>query len=261
MKIAKQDWRDGRDKTEIESVQVSPFSHVVRFTHYSLWRRPWIVRSIAFAFPVFVVALTCTIALGVSDQPTEAPTQTVRSTLTEVFRILEDEKLKDLAKRIPRRHMLEEVIASHFDYMEMSKRALAAHWVPLTTGERAEFVELFKNFLSDRYAEKIEGYSGEQVHYLSERIEGNYAEVRTELRSSKVEIPMDYRLHVKDGTWHAYDIIADGVSLVKNYRSQFDKIIRSDSYLELVRRLRARTVGEEKKKETSSTILPSYFAA
>ncbi|THJ24327.1 MAG: ABC transporter substrate-binding protein [Nitrospira sp. CG24D] len=161
--------------------------------------------------------------------------------------MLEDENLKDPAKRIPRRHMLEQVIASHFDYTEMSKRALAANWTPLTAVERTEFVELFKSFLSDRYAEKIEGYSGEQVHYLSERIEGNYAEVRTELRSSKVEIPMDYRLHGKDGTWHAYDIIVDGVSLVKNYRSQFDKIIHSDSYNELVKRLRNRTVAEEKK--------------
>jgi len=149
----------------------------------------------------------------------------VRSTLNEVFRILEDEKLKDPATLLPRRHMLEEVIASRFDYAEMSRRALAAHWIPLTTGERAEFVELFKSFFSDRYAEKIEAYSGQQVFYLSERIEGDYAEVRTELRSNKIGIPMDYHLHVKDGTWHAYDLVVDGVSLVKNYRSQFEKII------------------------------------
>jgi phospholipid transport system substrate-binding protein len=157
--------------------------------------------------------------------------------------------------------MLEEVIASHFDYREMSKRALAAHWVPLTAGERAEFVELFKSFLSDRYAEKIEGYSGEQVSYLSERIEGNYAEVRTELRSSKVEIPMDYRLHVKDGTWHAYDLVVDGVSLVKNYRSQFEKIIRTSSYQELFRRLRERTVGEDKKTKSSLPAVPHSLAS
>jgi phospholipid transport system substrate-binding protein len=157
--------------------------------------------------------------------------------------------------------MLEEVIASRFDYTEMSKRTLAAHWTPLTAGERAEFVELFKSFLSDRYADKIEGYSGEKVTYLSERIEGHYAEVRTEMRSTKVEIPMDYRLHVKDGTWHAYDIIADGVSLVKNYRSQFDKIIRSDSYQELVRRLRERTVGEDKKKKASFTTVSHSLAS
>lgn len=213
-------------------------------------------RSIVFALPLFFVALTYSLAFGLTGQTSEPPTEVVRSTLTNVFRILEDEALKDPAKLIPRRHMLEEVIASHFDYAEMSKRALAAYWVPLTAGERAEFIECFKSFLSDRYAEIIEGYSGQQILYLSERTEGNYAEVRTKLQSSKVEIPMDYRLHMKDGTWHAYDLIVDGVSLVKNYRSQFEKIIRSDSYHELVRQLRARTVVEDRKKRASPTIVP-----
>jgi phospholipid transport system substrate-binding protein len=213
-------------------------------------------RGKALAPPLFLAAFTCSVAFGSSGQPADSPTEVVRSTLNEVFRILEDDKLKDPAKLIPRRHMLEEVIASHFDYAEISKRALAAHWVPLTPAERAEFVELFKGFLSDRYAEKIEGYSGQQIFYLSERIEGNYAEVRTELRSSKVELPMDYRLYVKDGTWHAYDIIVDGISLVKNYRSQFEKIIYKSSYQELIRRLRERTVGEDKKKKASLTTMP-----
>ena len=77
--------------------------------------------------------------------------------------------------------------------------------------------------------------------------------MRTALRSSKVEISMDYRLHGKDGTWHAYDLVVDGVSLVKNYRSQFEKIIRSSSYQELVHRLRERTVGEDKKKKAALT--------
>ena len=77
--------------------------------------------------------------------------------------------------------------------------------------------------------------------------------MRTELRSGKVEIPIDYRLHVNDGTWQAYDLILDGISLVKNYRSQFDKIIRFDSYEELVRRLRDRTVVEEKQERRQGT--------
>ena len=248
MKIAARDWRDRLDEAGIQSIHVAPFSRVSRFTHHSLWRWSWVGRTVSFTFPFFLVALTGSIAFGSSGHISESPTEAVSSTLTEVFHILEDENLKDPAKLIPRRHMLEEVIAAHFDYTEMSKRALAAHWVPLTTGERAEFVELFKTFLSDRYAEKIEGYSGERVSYLSERIEGNYAEVRTELRSSKVAIPMDYRLFSKEGRWHAYDIVIDGVSLVKNYRSQFEKIINTWSYQELVRRLRERTVGEDKKK-------------
>lgn len=188
------------------------------------------------------------LSIPVAFTAQETPTEVVRATIDEVISILENPNLKDPAKLIPRRRMLEEVIATRFDYAEMSKRALAAHWRPLSEAERKEFVDLFKSFLSDRYAEKIEGYAGEQVSYLSERIEGSYAEVRTELRSSKVEVPMDYRLFLKGGRWHAYDIIVDGVSLVKNYRSQFNKIIREDSYQELLKKLRDRTVTEETKK-------------
>ncbi len=195
------------------------------------------------------VVLIWLVVLAAAPQGSESPTEAVRETVTRVISILEDPALKDPAKLMPRRHMLEEVIAGRFDYAEMSKRALAAYWTPLTEAQRVEFVDLFKSFLSDRYADKIEGYSGEQVLYLSARIEGTYAEVRTELHSSKVEIPMDYRMFMKEGRWHAYDIIVDGVSLVKNYRSQFQKIIRESSYQELVKKLRERTLAEEKKSK------------
>ncbi len=171
----------------------------------------------------------------------ESPTDVVRGTINEVIRILEDPRLKAPSQLIPRRRLLEEVIGSRFDYEEMSKRTLGAYWHRLSGTEQAEFVTLFKAFLSDRYASTIEGYSGEQVTYLAEQIEGAYAEVRTKLVSSKVEIPMDYRLIAKAGKWYAYDVIVDGVSLVKNYRSQFAGIIRSFSYAELVRRLRERS--------------------
>jgi len=184
------------------------------------------------------------VALAAAAQGSDSPTEGVRGTVSRVISILEDPALKDPAKLMSRRRMLEEVITGRFDYAEMSKRALAADWTPLTEAQRVEFVELFKRFLSDRYAEKIEGYSGEQVLYLSERIEGTYAEVRTELRSDKTTIPMDYRLFSKEGRWHAYDIVVDGVSLVKNYRSQFQKIIRESSYEELVKKLRERTLTE-----------------
>lgn len=165
------------------------------------------------------------------------------------FRILEDPKLKDPAQQTRRRHLLEESIGRRFDYGEMSKRTLASHWSRLTDNERTQFIAVFKGFLSDRYAGKIEGYSGEEVQYLGERLEGQYAEVRTKLVSSKVEYPMDYRLINKAGRWHAYDIVADGVSLVRNYRSQFDKILKTGSYEELVSRLRNRSVAEAPKEK------------
>ena len=181
---------------------------------------------------------------GIPSLAAESPTEVVRTTINDVIRILKDETLKTPSQLIPRRRMLETVIAQRFDYAEMSKRALAANWAPLTDKQRDEFVDLFKAFLSDRYAAKIEGYSDEQVNYLGERLDGQFAEVRTKLVSKKVEIPMDYRLINKAGRWYAYDIIVDGVSLVKNYRSQFTSIIRSSSYEELVHRLRNRTVDE-----------------
>lgn len=125
-----------------------------------------------------------------------------------------------------RRKLLEKVIGARFDYREMAKRTLPARWKTLTEAEQKEFVDLFQSFLSASYADKIEGYAGEQVHYLAERLEGDYAEVRTNLASEKTEIPIDYRLMGKSDDWFVYDVIAAGVSLVKNYRSQFDKIIR-----------------------------------
>jgi phospholipid transport system substrate-binding protein len=206
-------------------------------------------RSALFLLCTLVGALASSLAPGASGPAPESPTDVVRATLSEVIRILEDPKLKDPAKLVPRRRLLEDVIAERFDYAEMSKRALAAQLPKLTPAQQKEFVDLFKSFLSDRYAGKIEGYSGEQVEYLNERLEGRYAEVRTKLVSKKTEIPMDYRLINKEGRWYAYDIIVDGVSLVKNYRSQFEKIMRSDSYEELVTRLRNRTVAEEKKEK------------
>ena len=219
-------------------------------TSYDLSGRAW--RGV-----MAVYALAASLLAGVpfpdtpwaAEEKTETATEAVRMVLTEVFRILEEPSLKAASRQSERRRLLEETIARRFDYREMSKRALASHWTRLTDAQREEFVDLFKGFLSDRYAGKIEGYSGEKVHYLGERREGQFAEVRTKLVSNKVEIPMDYRLINKDGRWYAYDIIADGVSLVKNYRSQFDKIIVSESYDELTTRLRNRTVTEEARKK------------
>ncbi len=178
----------------------------------------------------------------------EAPTTAVRSTLDAVIHILEDKRLKAPDQLKHRRRLLENVIGERFDYEEMSKRTLAAHWKPLNQAERQEFVQLFKAFLSDRYAARIEGYSGEKISYLSERLSNGYAEVRTRMVSAKLDVPMDYRLIARDGQWYAYDVIVDGVSLVMNYRSQFTHIIADSSFQELLRRLREGTATEEKSK-------------
>ncbi len=99
----------------------------------------------------------------------------------------------------------------------------------------------FKSLLSKTYAGKIENYSGEKVQYLKEQLKDSYAEVQTTIVSNKTEISLDYRLLLKDGNWRVYDVVVDGVSLVKNYRVQFDRIIRNSSYEELVKTLREKS--------------------
>ena len=192
------------------------------------------------------VAAVIVLVGGASAEPGGAATEAVRTTINEVIRILKDAELKKPGRAEERRRLLEQVIGDRFNYDEMARRALGAQWNKLSDKERQEFVDLFKRLLSSSYADKIEGYSGEQVHYLNERLEADYAEVRTKVASDKTEIPLDYRLLNKSGNWRVYDVVVDGVSLVNNYRSQFTKIIRESSYADLLEKLREKS---QKKSE------------
>ena len=120
----------------------------------------------------------------------------------------------------------------------MAKRALGAQWGKLGERERQEFVDLFTEFLTATYVEKIHTYSGEEVRFLDERLEGEHAEVKTIMVGKKTDTPLDYRLMMKEDDWKAYDVVVDGTSLIRNYREQFASIIRSSSYEHLVQMLR-----------------------
>lgn len=170
-----------------------------------------------------------------------APTDSMKTTIDEVLRIVGEDELKKPEKAEERRKLLEQVVEARFDYQEMSRRALGAPWKTLSDQQKQEFVTLFRTLLTNSYADKIETYSGEGVQYLNERTEKGYAEVRTKVLSGKAEIPLDYRLINKANDWRVYDVVVDGVSLVNNYRGQFTKIIRSSSYVDLVEQLRKKS--------------------
>lgn len=178
---------------------------------------------------------------GFALPSTGTATERVRTTVDEVIRILSDKEMKEPARHQERRKLLETVIWNRFDDREMGRRALAAQWAKLNEAEREEYVRLFRSFLTDAYADKVEGYAGEQVQYLGERLEGSYAEVRTKLLSEKTTYPMEYRLLEKNGDWVVYDIIVDGISLVRNYRGQFERIIHTESYAALLDKLRKKS--------------------
>ncbi len=196
-------------------------------------RLRWTLIGILLALPLFIVAPASAAAGPATDS--------IRGTIDEVFKVLDDKELKKPERHEDRRQRLESVVGARFDYSEMSRRSLGTQWNQLSDKEKHEFVDLFRTLLTNTYADRVENYSGEGVQYLSERTEKEYAEVRTKVLSGKTEIPMDYRLLRKDNDWRVYDVVVDGVSLVNNYRGQFSKILHTSSYPGLVDQLRKKS--------------------
>jgi phospholipid transport system substrate-binding protein len=127
----------------------------------------------------------------------------------------------------------------------MARRSLARHWKKRTNEEKQEFVALYANLLERTYMNRIENYSGEKVTYDGERIEGNYSLVNiTVYTSQDLEIPVQYRLKKRGSDWLIYDVLVEGVSLINNYRQQFNDIILKSSYEDLVEQLRKKVANE-----------------
>jgi phospholipid transport system substrate-binding protein len=165
----------------------------------------------------------------------------VMHTVDSVMGILSEQQLKTQDRVEERRQFVKQAVNRLFDYEEMGKRTLGVQWQNLTTAEQEEFVDLFQQFLSNSYESRFEKYSDEHVQYLGERQKGDFAEVRTVLKSNKVQVPLDFRLLWKSGQWWAYDLVIDGISLVKNFRAQFARIIQTSSYKGLREKLKTKT--------------------
>lgn len=166
----------------------------------------------------------------------------VKSTIADLHAILGNEALKQPARLGERRHLIEEIIRHHVSYEEVAERALGAPWNRLNATERQEFVSLFVQLLRDTLASKIDQYYDERIVYLSERRNGHFAEVRTNLVGSKVDTSLDFRLGSQSGHWLIYDVVIDDASMVRNYHAQFNRIIRDDSYGELVKTMKQKGV-------------------
>ncbi len=171
------------------------------------------------------------------------PTNQVKETVDEVINILNNQELKKPEKRKERSSKIREVVNKRFDFAEMAKRSLGIYWRQRTPEEQKEFVTLFSDLLEDTYIRKIERYEREKVTYVGESSEGSYATVKTLIITAKeVEIPVNYKIFKSGPKWEVYDIIVEGVSLVNNYRTQFYQIIRSGSYDDLVKKLKAKVI-------------------
>ena len=154
------------------------------------------------------------------------PTEKIRDTTDKIIRIVSDPALKGAEKKTERKQMIRQVIDERFNWEEMARRTLARHWRERTEQEKREFIDLYGKLLERTYLDRVEGYSGEKVIYQGEQIDGNYGVVQVKiLTRQQTEIPTEYRVKQKGDDWLVYDISIEGVSLVNNYRSQFNSIL------------------------------------
>jgi phospholipid transport system substrate-binding protein len=167
------------------------------------------------------------------------PTDQVRSTVDKVLAIVRSPKLKSPEQKKDFRARLAEIISPRFDFAEMAKRSLGPQWARRSPAEQREFVKLFTDLLGRSYADRIESYSSQKVVYTREVEDKEYAEVDTTVVSDKQEkVSINYKLRILDKEWRVYDLVIEDVSVVNNYRSQFNRVIAHSSFEELLRRLK-----------------------
>ncbi|MFQ5898972.1 MAG: phospholipid-binding protein MlaC [Candidatus Methylomirabilia bacterium] len=201
------------------------------------------VNSLRPALVATVGGLTALLLVGAGAREVwaGAPTEQLKRAIERTIQALEDPGLRADANLEALRVTLRKIADEAFDFEETAKRALGRHWQKRTKREQEEFVQLFADLLERIYFSKIDRYGGERVVYLGEILDGDRATVRTKVvtRQGK-QVPVDYRMLRRGDRWLVYDVRAVGVSFVRNYRAQLNKIITSSSYDELVKRLRAK---------------------
>ena len=180
-------------------------------------------------------------AVTASPAAAGVPSDQLKAQIDRVLKTLDDPELKKEGKARDRRAAVRKIANDIFDFGETARRSLGRHWQPRTPAERDEFVELFADLLERSYISKVELYGGEKIQYLGDTIEADQAKVQTKLLTKGGnEIPIEYRMHRKGDRWLVYDVVIEGVSLIANYRTQFNKIIQTASYQELVKKMKAK---------------------
>ena len=206
---------------------------------------------------VVAVALMASVVVA-RDGWAGMPTDLLRVQIDRVVKTLDEPDLKKEGKSRERRTAVRKIAEDIFDFNETAKRSLGRHWQPRTPAERKEFVDLFANLLERSYLSKIELYNGERIAYLGDSIDGDQATVRTKIVTKQgTEIPIDYKMLRHGDRWLVFDVMIEGVSLIANYRSQFNKIIQTSSYQELVRKMKSKQAEFlDERKRTSE--IPLY---
>jgi phospholipid transport system substrate-binding protein len=203
------------------------------------------MRGVARGWTMFLLSAVWLSALGLATAG--EPTDLVRQITDQVLKILEDPQFQAPNRHAERQERLHKIAEQVFDWQEMARRALAIHWRERTPQEQQEFVGLFRDLVEGTYINRLESSIQEkrEIQYVGEQVDGSRATVKTTVVTRRnQQVPIDYRLQKADGRWLIYDVLVEGISLVNNYRSQFNRIINSSSYNDLVQKMKNRQ-GDE----------------
>jgi phospholipid transport system substrate-binding protein len=187
---------------------------------------------------VGLLFLLCCLLLPPTSRA-DSPTEQVRATVDKVLIIVRGAKPKSTVQMNQQRAQLVDAIYPRFDFMEMAKRSLGRHWARCTPEEQREFVTVFAGLMGRAYVDNIESYTGQNVLYTRESKDQNYAQVDTKIvNENQLPISINYKLHSVDQEWKVYDLVIEDISVVNNYRSQFDRVIARSSFTDLVRTMK-----------------------
>jgi phospholipid transport system substrate-binding protein len=171
------------------------------------------------------------------------PTDQIRNAINDGVEILNKARVDNQQGRVETIAKLKKIVYPLFDFDEMARRSLGAHWRRLDANQQKEFVAVFTDLLEKTYAKNIDLYDGQKVSYVGETIDQDYAEVRTKLLGKKGDsYSVDYKLLRTGSKWRVYDVVAEGISLVNNYRSQFNRVMANSSFEELIRKMKEKSV-------------------
>ncbi len=174
------------------------------------------------------------------------PLDTVQVNVNKVLEVLRDPALKPVSAKAVKKEKLRVIYERMFDEVELSRRALARHWNSLNAAQRQEFVHLFRQVLENAYIDKILSYTNEKIVFDRERmLSANQAEVTTRIVTSSKTIPITYRVIQKGGIWKVYDVVVENVSLIQNYRTQFNEILNGQKPEQLLQTLRKKVKEQQ----------------
>jgi phospholipid transport system substrate-binding protein len=198
----------------------------------------------------YFMIMTVGLSLAFAPVVSSAESSALDAVRTSVEAILDILKKGDALDKDSRRSAMETIIDKRFDFRAMSQRTLATNWKKATDAEKQEFTDLFKQLIQSSYVGKLEAYTNETVEYVAEKAKGRKAVVETLIKTASADIPLNYKLYSKDGDWLVYDVIIEGVSLISNYRSSYQTIVKQEGFDGLMAKMKAK-IEELKTTEAS----------